>query len=210
MAVGAYMTACEASPNKMQIDIWLNENKSSMWISRELKKQFNESISDKAVSKYRKYREEFLQKEIEQTPEYQGKISQLNEQLIDGIGKIRQVDIMGKLADTIDQMSEMLADARDRDIQIKNAQDIRFISQAMLDAIKIYGDTVLKAQRFNAVNEDPTLLKPTTININVKTALIDMMKGVMENGNGYEFIDQLRAGTQLNDDGRNEGDTSTN
>ena len=36
MAVGAYQTACEASPNKQQIDQWLNEGKAAAWISREL------------------------------------------------------------------------------------------------------------------------------------------------------------------------------
>ena len=42
MAVGAFQTACEASPNKQQIDMWLNEGKSNLWISRELQSRFNE------------------------------------------------------------------------------------------------------------------------------------------------------------------------
>lgn len=195
MAVGAYQTACEASPNKLQIDTWLNEGRSAIWISKELKAKYDESISDKSINKYKKYRDEFLKHELEKTPEYQGKMQHLNEQLVDGIGKIRQVDVMGRLADTIDQCAEMLNVARDDQIRIKNAQDMRFISQTMLDAIKIYGDTVLKAQRFNAVENDPTLLKPTTININVKTALVDILKGAMNSGdNGYELIDRLRRG----------------
>ena len=35
-AIGTFQTACEMSPNKVQIDTWLNEGKSNLWISREL------------------------------------------------------------------------------------------------------------------------------------------------------------------------------
>ena len=65
----------------------------------------------------------------------------------------------------------------------------------MLDAIKLYGDMMLKMQRFDEVNKDPTLLKPQTININVRSALTDVLKGAMaDGGNGYALIDKLRAG----------------
>lgn len=196
MAVGAFQTACEQSPNKLQIDQWLNEGKACAWISRELKKQFGEEISDKSVNKYKKYRDEFIKHELEKDPNYQGKIQFLNQQMVDGIGKIREVDVIGKLADTIEHCSDMLLDAQNRDIQIKTAQDMRFISMTMLDAIKLYGDTVLKAQRFQAVNDDPSLLKPTTININVKQTLTDILKEVMNDGSGggYGIIDKLRTG----------------
>lgn len=195
MAVGAYQTACEASPNKLQIDIWLNEGKPASWISRELSKQFGEKISDKAILKYRKYREEFIQKDLENDPLYKAKVQEVNQQLTDGIGKIRQVDVIAKLADIIDDSAEMLADAKMNGIQIRTAQDIRWTSQTMLDAIKLYGDTILKAQRFNAVENDPTLLKPTTINVNVKAVLTDVLTEAMNGGTGgYDLIDKLRNG----------------
>lgn len=194
MAVGNYQTACEASPHKIQIDQWLNEGKSAAWISKELKSKFNEFISDKSVLKYRKYRDEFIKSELENDPNYQGKMQMLNQNLVDGIGKIRKVDVIGRLADTIDQCADMLEEAKFNEIQIRNAQDMRFISQTMLDAIKLYGDTVLKAQRFDAINEDPSLLKPTTINVNVKTTLIDILKETMAGGGGFDMIDQLRRG----------------
>ena len=82
-------------------------------------------------------------------------------------------DTLAKLSDIIDQSANMLANVDMEVVKIKNAQDMRFITQNMLDAIKIYGDTVLKAQRFGAVENDPSLLKPTTINVNVKSALTD-------------------------------------
>ena len=195
MAVGAYQTACESSPYKLQIDEFINEGKSSIWISKELKMRYNENISDKSITKYRKYREEFLQKELEKSPLYQGKMNMLNQQLVDGIGQIRQVDAIGKLADTIDNCATLINDAMDDEdrIKIKNAQDFRFISQTMLEAIKIYGDTVLKAQRFNAVEQDPSLLRPTTVNVNIKQALVGVLKDAMSNGSdGYGLIDKLR------------------
>ena len=194
MAVGNYQTACEASPHKQQIDSWLNDGKPSEWISRELKKQFGESITGRSVTKYKKYREEWVQKQLEQDPVYNAKIKTINEQVNDGIGKIRQVDTIGKLADIIDDSADMLAIAKQNDIQIKSAQDFKFVASTMLDAIKLYGDTVLKAQRFNAVEQDPSLLRPTTININVKNALKDVLSEVMQSGN-YNMIDRLRAGT---------------
>ena len=79
LAVGAFQTACEASPNKLQIDQWLNEDKSCIWISRELKMRFQESISDKSISKYKKYRQEALQTELEKDPTYQAKIHTVNQ-----------------------------------------------------------------------------------------------------------------------------------
>lgn len=208
MAVGAYRTLCEDSRNKIQIDTWLTEGKSCMWISRQLKAQFGESISDKSVNKYKKYREEFLQKELENSPLYQNKMNMLNQQLVDGIGKIREVDIMGKLADIIDYSADLLADARDNDIQIRNAQDIRFTSQTLLDAIKIYGETVLQAQRFSKIEQDPSLLKPQTININIKSALVEVLQSAMKDGdNGYAIIDKLRNGVTIIDAEPTDGPT---
>ena len=81
------------------------------------------------------------------------------------------------------------------EIKIRNVQDMRFVSMTMLDAIKQYGDVMLKMQRFNAVNEDPTLLKPQTINVNIRGALTDILKEAMAGGaGGYVLIDKLRAG----------------
>lgn len=193
MAVGAYQTACEASPNRQQIDEWLNEGKSAAFISRELKSRFGESISDRSVMKYKKYRDDWIQKQIEQDPLYQAQTQEIREQLNDGIGKIRKVDVISKLGDVIDDSASMLLQAKQNQIQIRNAQDFKFVAGTMLDAIKLYGDTVLKAQRFDKVNEDPSLLRPTTINVNVKSALADILGEVMHAG-GYELIDKLRNG----------------
>lgn len=196
MAVGAFQTACEASPNKQQIDMWLNEGKSNLWISRELQSRFNEKISDKAVGKYRKYRDNMIQQQLEQDPNFQKKMDYANQQLIDGISKMRTVNVIDHLADTIEQCAGMLEDAKFNDIQIRNAQDMRFVSMTMLDAIKLYGDTMLKMQRFNEVDKDPSLLKPQTINVNIRGALTDILKGAMADGEngGYALIDKLRAG----------------
>lgn len=208
MAVGAYRTLCEDSPHKIQIDTWLTEGKSCLWISRQLKIQFSENISDKSVNKYKKYREEFLQKELEKSPLYQNKMNMLNQQLVNGIGKIREVDIMGRLADIIDYSADLLSDARDNDIQIRNAQDIRFTSQTLLDAIKIYGETVLQAQRFSKIEQDPSLLKPQTININIKSALVEVLQSAMKDGdNGYAIIDKLRNGVTIIDAEPTDGPT---
>ena len=194
MAVGAYQTACEKSPHKDQIDAWLLEGKSAMQISKELKLTFGESISDKSISKYKKYREEFLNKELQKNPIYQAKMDEINDQINLGIGKVKQVDTLGRLSEIIDQSASMLARVDMDEVKIKNAQDMRFVTQNMLDAIKIYGDTVLKAQRFGAVENDPSLLKPTTINVDVKSTLTDILKGAINSEDGYNIIDRLRAG----------------
>lgn len=195
VAIGTYQTACEMSPNKTQIDMWLNEGKSNLWISRELQSRFDEKISDKAIGKYRKYREQHIQEQLAEDPEFQKKMTYAENQLTNSISKMQTVNIIDHLADTINHCAEMLNQAKMNDIQIKNVQDMRFVSMTMLDAIKQYGDVMLKMQRFNAVNEDPTILKPQTININIRGALTDILKGAMAGGSdGYALIDKLRAG----------------
>ena len=191
MAVGAYQTACEASPNRQQIDQWLNEGKAAAWISRELNRLYGEKISDRSIMKYKKYRDEWIQQEIEKDPLYQAQTQEIREQLNDGIGKIRKIDTISRLADVIDDSAAMLQQAKEDQVKIRTAQDFKFVAGTMLDAIKLYGDTVLKAQRFEKVNEDPSLLRPTTINVNVKAALTDILGNAMQTG-GYDLIDKLR------------------
>lgn len=195
VAIGTYQTACEMSPNKNQIDMWLNEGKSNLWISRELQSRFDEKISDKAIGKYRKYREQYIQEQLQQDPEFQKKMEYADKQLSASIGKMQTVNVIDHLAETIKHCAEMLEQAKMNDIQIRNVQDMRFVSMTMLDAIKQYGDVMLKMQRFDAVNNDPTLLKPQTINVNIRGALTDILKGAMAGGgSGYALIDKLRAG----------------
>ena len=191
MAVGAYQTACEASPNRQQIDQWLNEGKAAAWISRELNRLYGEKISDRSIMKYKKYRDEWIQQEIEKDQLYQAQTQEIREQLNDGIGKIRKIDTISRLADVIDDSAAMLQQAKEDQVKIRTAQDFKFVAGTMLDAIKLYGDTVLKAQRFEKVNEDPSLLRPTTINVNVKAALTDILGNAMQSG-GYDLIDKLR------------------
>ena len=195
VAIGTYQMACETSPNRTQIDLWLNEGKSNLYISRELQSRFNEKISDKAVGKYRKYREQMIQEQLNENPDFQKKMAYADQQLSMSIGKMQTVNVIDHLATTIQDCADMLAQAKMNNIQIKNVQDMRFVSMTMLDAIKQYGDVMLKMQRFSAVQEDPTLLKPQTINVNVRGALTDILKGAMAGGSdGYALIDKLRAG----------------
>ena len=195
VAIGTYQTACEMSPNRTQIDMWLNEGKSNLWISKELQSRFNEKISDKAIGKYRKYREQHIQEQLAEDPDFQKKMIYAEQQVSNSIGKMQTVNVIDHLADTINHCAELLEQAKMDDIKIKNVQDMRFVSMTMLDAIKQYGDVMLKMQRFNAVNEDPTLLKPQTINVNIRGALTDILKGAMAGGgDGYALIDKLRAG----------------
>lgn len=193
MAVGGYQTACEMSPHKADIDQWLNEGKSAAWISRELSRQFGEHISDRSVMKYKKYREDWIQQEIEKDPAYQAQTQAIREQINDGIGKIQKIDCIARLAQVIDDSSALIAQAKADNVRIKNAQDWKFVAGTMLDAIKLYGDTVLKAQRFEQVQQDPSLLRPTTINVNVKATLTDILSEAVKSGGGFELIDKLRS-----------------
>lgn len=194
MAVGGYQTACEMSPHRADIDQWLNEGKSAAWISRELSKQFGEHISDRSVMKYKKYREDWIQQEIEKDPAYQAQTQAIRDQMNDGIGKIQKIDCIAKLAQVIDDSAALLVQAKQDQVRIKNAQDWKFVAGTMLDAIKLYGDTVLKAQRFEQTEKDPSLLRPTTININVKSTLTDILgEAIKSGGGGFELIDKLRS-----------------
>lgn len=195
---GSYQLACEASPNKQQIDIWLNEGKPQKWISEQLK-EMGDYISVNSIAKYKKYRDEQIQQELMEDPVYQAKVYEVNEQLNESIAKIKKVDMLGELATIIDHSAELLADARDNGIEVRSVKDLRMVQQTMLEAIQVYGDTMLKAQQFKAVEDDPSLLqnKNTTININIRTALTDILTQAMQNGqkgdvDGYSIIDKLR------------------
>lgn len=186
----------EASPHKQQIDTWLNEGKALTWISNELK-GMGGYLSTNALSKYKKARDERIQKELEKTPEFKAKQQMVTEQFNDSVAKIQKVDLIGRLSELIEDSAELLEDAKMRGIQINNVKDMRMVQQTMLDAINAYGDTMLKAQQFEEINNDPSLLKKqsTTININVKSALTDILRSAMEEGgDGYGIIDKLRAG----------------
>ena len=196
MAEGMYKMGVEASPHKQQIDTWLNEGKALTWISNELK-GMGGYLSTNALSKYKKARDERIQKELEKTPEFKAKQQMVTEQFNDSVAKIQKVDLIGRLSELIEDSAELLEDAKIRGIQINNVKDMRMVQQTMLDAINAYGDTMLKAQQFEEINNDPSLLKKqsTTININVKSALTDILRSAMEEGgDGYGIIDKLRAG----------------
>jgi len=196
LAEGMYKMGVEASPHKQQIDTWLNEGKALTWISNELK-GMGGYLSTNALSKYKKARDERIQKELEKTPEFKAKQQMVTEQFNDSVAKIQKVDLIGRLSELIEDSAELLEDAKMRGIQINNVKDMRMVQQTMLDAINAYGDTMLKAQQFEEINNDPSLLKKqsTTININVKSALTDILRSAMEEGgDGYGIIDKLRAG----------------
>lgn len=196
MAEGMYKMGVEASPHKQQIDTWLNEGKALTWISNELK-GMGGYLSTNALSKYKKARDERIQKELEKTPEFKAKQQMVTEQFNDSVAKIQKVDLIGRLSELIEDSAELLEDAKMRGIQINSVKDMRMVQQTMLDAINAYGDTMLKAQQFEEINNDPSLLKKqsTTININVKSALTDILRSAMEEGgDGYGIIDKLRAG----------------
>ena len=194
---GSYQLACEKSPNKQQIDIWLNEGRPQKWISEQLR-EMGDYISVNSIAKYKKYRDEHIQQELMEDPQFQAKVYEVNEQLNESIGKIKKVDMLGELAEIIDHSSELLRHARQDGIEVRSVKDMRMVQQTMLEAIQAYGDTMLKAQQYAAVQDDPSLLKKdTNININIRTTLADILTEAMReggNGNGYGIVDQLRNG----------------
>jgi hypothetical protein len=193
---GMYQLGCEASPHRQKIDAWINEGKTNKWISEQLR-ELDGYISPTSISKYRKHRDEVIIKELEETPEFQAKQMMVTEQFNQSVAKIQKVDLIGRLSGLIEDSAELLADAKMRDIQINSIKDMRMIQQTMLDAISVYGETMLNAQKYDEINNNPSLLQNnnTTININIKSALTDILKGAMEDGaNGYAIIDKLRSG----------------
>ena len=193
---GMYQLGCEASPHRQKIDTWINEGKTNKWISEQLR-ELDGYISPTSISKYRKHRDEVIIRELEETPEFQAKQMMVTEQFNQSVAKIQKVDLIGRLSGLIEDSAELLADAKMRDIQINSIKDMRMIQQTMLDAISVYGETMLNAQKYDEINNNPSLLQNnnTTININIKSALTDILKGAMEDGaNGYAIIDKLRSG----------------
>lgn len=193
---GMYQLGCEASPHRQKIDAWINEGKTNKWISEQLR-ELDGYISPTSISKYRKHRDEVIIKELEETPEFQAKQMMVTEQFNQSVAKIQKVDLIGRLSGLIEDSAELLADAKMRDIQINSIKDMRMVQQTMLDAISVYGETMLNAQKYDEINNNPSLLQNnnTTININIKSALTDILKGAMEDGaNGYAIIDKLRSG----------------
>lgn len=195
---GSYQLACEKSVNKLQIDSWLNEGKPLKWISDRLG-DMGDYISVNSIVKYKKYRDEIIKKELEADPLYQAKQTEITEQFNMSVAKVQKVDMIGQLSNMIEHSAELLTDARSDDIRINNIKDMRMVQQTMLEAIQVYGDTMLKAQQYSAIENDPSILKGgdrTTININVKTALADILRNAVEEGgnNGFGIIDAIRNG----------------
>ena len=121
----------------------------------------------------------------------------VTEQFNQSVAKIQKVDLIGRLSELIEDSAEMLEDAKMRGIQINSVKDMRMVQQTMLDAITAYGETMLNAQKFAEIQNDPSLLqnRNTTININIKDTLADILKGAMNDGdNGFSIIDKLRSG----------------
>ena len=193
---GMYQLGCEASPHRQQIDAWINEGKTNKWISEQLR-DMGGYISPHSIAKYKKHRDEIIMKELEETPEFQAKQMMVTEQFNQSVAKIQKVDLIGRLSEIIEDSAELLEDAKMRGIQINSVKDMRMIQQTMLEAISAYGETMLNAQKFAEIQNDPSLLqnKSTTININVRDTLTDILKGAMTDGSdGYSIIDRLRAG----------------
>ena len=195
---GTYATACESSQYKQDIDKWINEGRSNAWISRQLE-SLGDKISDKSVSKYRGYREEHVHKELVKDPLYQAQILEANNVLIEEVGKIKQINVMNHIAETIEHCADLLQTSKDNDIQIRNVQDIRYIQMSMLESIKMYGDIIMKAQAFAKIEENPDLLRPTQ-NVNVKSVLVELLGG-MNNEQRAEFVDRIRRGVGNTDEG---------
>lgn len=196
-----YQLGCEASPHRQQIDAWINEGKANKWISEQLR-DMGGYISPQSIAKYKKHRDEIIMKELEETPEFQAKQMMVTEQFNQSVAKIQKVDLIGRLSEIIEDSAELLEDAKMRGIQINSVKDMRMIQQTMLEAISAYGETMLNAQKFAEIQNDPSLLqnKSTTININVRDTLTDILKGAMTDGSdGYSIIDRLRAGISNSD-----------
>lgn len=196
MADGMYQLACESSPHRQQIDAWINEGKSNVWISDQLR-ELGGYISVASIAKYKKHRDEIITREVMETPEFQAKQIMVTEEFNKSVAKIQKVDLIGRLSEVIEDSAEMLAEAKMNGIQINNVKDMRMIQQTLIDAVKVYGETMLNAQKYQEIQNDPSLLghSNTTININVRETLVDILKGEVEDGSsGYGLIDRLRAG----------------
>jgi predicted peroxiredoxin len=195
---GMYQLACEASPHKDQIDIWLNENKPNKFISDSLREMGDEFyISTNSIAKYRQYREDMIKEELEELPEFKAKKQEIQAQLNASVGKVQVVDLIGRLGNVIEDSAVLLQQAKYDDIRINNVKDLRMVQQTMIEAVKVYSETMLNAQKFKAIEDNPDLLTTnnTTININIKNALSDILKGaITDGGDGFGLIDRLRSG----------------
>jgi len=195
---GMYTTACEKSKYRQDIDRWMNEGKSNAWIATQLK-SLGDPISAVSVGKYRSYRDEYIQKQLMEEPIYQAKIQKANEVLIEEAGKFKEINVINHLGSIVEHCAELIGSSKLEDIRIKNIQDLRFVQMSMLDALKLYGDTIMKAQQFAKIEDDPSLIKPT-VNVNVKGVLADLMSSMTEEQK-FALIDKIRDATGGDTDG---------
>lgn len=193
---GLYATACEKSPNRQLIDQWLNEGKSNSWISKQLK-GLGEKISDKSVGKYRQYREEHLNKELMKEPLFQAQMQKANDAILTEVGKFKQVNVINHLAETVEHCAGLITQSQLDNIRIKNVQDLRYVQMTMLEALRLYGDTVMKAQQYQKIEENPDLIRPA-VNVNVRNVLTDVFKNMSEEDR-FAVIDKIRGGGSDNE-----------
>jgi len=142
---GKYALACEKSPYKVDIDTWLNEGKSYSWISKQLE-LLGDPISPNSVSKYAKHRQAMVSKKLMEDPTYQDAVNHIKSNIQDGITQVKQLDLMGQLDDVISSNSSLIARYA-HDVVIETAQDLRYVSQSVIQAIEAKGKLALMSQK---------------------------------------------------------------
>jgi len=184
-------SACGQSPYKPQIDAWLNEGKSFSFISKELKK-LGDPISDKAIGRYARGRQESAHKMlVANNPTYKHEVKKVNQEIADSVSQFKVINTLNHLAEAIEGNAKLMAEGMDA-VVVENAQDLRYVTQNMLDAIKLHAELTMQAQKFAKIEEDPSLLRPTQSQ-EVKSVIINMF-GEMDDDAKYKMADLLRAG----------------
>lgn len=185
------LMAVEKSPNRDQIEAWFVKGKSVPWIHKNLKEKFGEYISVNSIQKYSKFRRSKIEAEMHEQSDYTQKMRQLESTLIAKTEAIKEVDIQAGLNDILNYNAELLQQAKHDEIRIKSAQEIRFVQQSMIDAYRLRLEALEHYQKYNAIEKNPDLLRPTT-NIQMTETIRDAISEIIAQ-NGFAEIDRLRA-----------------
>jgi hypothetical protein len=182
---------CVMSPNKALIDKMLNEHASFTSINKKLA-ELGESISVPAISAYAKKRENALLSSAVLSPEFQETSKRMMSMYNNAIGKIKGVDLLGKLESLIKYSEELVDDARIAGaVEIKNAKDLSMVGETLVKAITEYSKVIQIAQQIKEIDDDPSLIRPQNINVEIKDQIVNVLQDSIKSGN-FGMVDQIR------------------
>lgn len=188
----------EDSPYRGVIDdLMFKKNLSTraieLWLQNNAPKHAQYTTSQ--LNSYRNRRENDAKFILNNMEEYRNFKMAVKEEVNNSILAMRNVDIVQQLTEVIGDVSDRLSHATPNAKKIQTAKDYNDTQRILLETIKLYGELMLLNERYHDFVDkrtNPQASKPqTTININLKESLADILKTATQNGD-YSAVDQMR------------------